>query len=183
MAVPLMHLVPLIQDRGLSAPEAGSVLFLMLMVAIAGRIAFGKLADMIGAIPAYFTTSLWQTVLVFGFTLFSDLQGFYIYAVIYGFGYAGVMTTLLVTTRELTPMNQRGISMGVVLAFAYLGHGIGGYQGGLFFDLTGTYSLSFANAALAGGINLLIVGGLFVTMRKSIPSNSRAISGTFRATT
>ena len=178
MAVPLMHLVPLIQGRGISSPEASSVLFLMLMVAIAGRVAFGKLADMIGAIPAYFTASLWQTALVFGFTFFSNLHGFYVYAVVYGFGYAGVMTTVLVSTRELTPINKRGISMGVVLAFAYLGHGIGGYQGGLFFDLTDTYTLSFANAAFAGVINLLIVGALFAALRRSIPVGSRAISGT-----
>ena len=52
MSVPLMHLVPLIQDRGFSLEEAGGVLFLMLSVAIVGRVAFGKLADLIGAIPA-----------------------------------------------------------------------------------------------------------------------------------
>ncbi len=41
MAVPLMHLVPLIQDRGFSSEEASSVGLLMLTIAIFGRIAFG----------------------------------------------------------------------------------------------------------------------------------------------
>ncbi|MHA1554507.1 MAG: MFS transporter, partial [Alphaproteobacteria bacterium] len=49
MSVPLMHLVPLIQDRGVTAPEAGSVLFILLVAAIIGRVAFGRLADKIGA--------------------------------------------------------------------------------------------------------------------------------------
>ncbi len=166
MAVPLMHLVPLIQGQGISAPEAGSVLFVMLISAILGRVAFGKLADMIGAIPAYMTASLWQTVLVFVFTQIDSLDMFYAFAPIYGFGYAGVMTGLLITTRALTPASRRAGSTGIILAFGWLGHGLGGYQGGLFFDVTGAYTVSFANAALAGVINLIIVGSLFLTIRR-----------------
>jgi len=174
MSVPLMHLVPLIQGQGISAPEASSVLFLLLVAAIAGRVAFGRLADIIGAIPAYMTASLWQTVLVFWFTQIHDLNTLYVFAVIYGFGYAGVMTGLLTTIRALTPASRRGVSTGVIIAFAWLGHGIGGYQGGLFFDFTGTYNVSFANAALAGLINLLIVGSLYMTIRRRAAASAMA---------
>ena len=170
MAVPLMHLVPLIQGRGFEPTEAGSVLFTLLMVAIMGRVAFGKLADMIGAIPAYLIASGWQTALVFGFTFMHQLDSFYIYAVVYGFGYAGVMTTVLVTVRNHTAPARRASSMGIVLAFAYLGHGLGGWQGGFFFDLTGEYSWTYANAALAGVFNLAIVSALWLTInRKKVP--------------
>ena len=37
----------------------------------------------------------------------------------------------------------------IVTLFAWFGHGLGGYRGGLLFDLTGNYTLSYANAALA----------------------------------
>jgi MFS family permease len=175
MSVPLMHLVPLCQGRGISAPEASSVLFLLLIVAILGRVAFGRLADVIGAIPAYMTASLWQTMLVYLFIQIDDLNLLYVFAPLYGFGYAGVMTGLLATTRELTPPTRRSGSIGVIIAFAWLGHGIGGYQAGLLFDLTGTYSLGFAFAALAGAINLLIVGSLYLTVkRRAIASVSSA---------
>lgn len=166
MAVPLMHLVPLIQDRGFSSTEASSVLFLMMMVAIAGRVAFGKLADWIGAIPAFLTASAWQTVLVFGFVFFENLNGFYIYAAVYGFGYAGVMTTIIVTARDLTAPARRASSLGIILAFAYLGHGLGGWQGGFFFDLTGGYQWTYANAAIVGVINLIIVSFLWVAINR-----------------
>jgi MFS family permease len=174
MSVPLMHLVPLIQGKGISPPEASSVLFLLLVVAILGRVAFGRLADIIGAIPAYMTASLWQTALVYLFTQVNDLNMLYVFAAIYGFGYAGVMTGVLVTIRALTPASRRGISTGVIIAFAWLGHGIGGYQGGLFFDLTGTYNVGFANAALAGVINLLVVGSLYLTVRRKTASSVSA---------
>jgi MFS family permease len=166
MAVPLMHLVPLIQDHGMSAPEAGGVLFAMMIAAILGRVAFGRLADMIGAMPAYLTASLWQTALVLLFTRIGDLHTLYVFAPVYGFGYAGVMTGLLVTVRALTPASRRAGATGVILAFAWLGHGLGGYQGGLLYDLTGNYDVSFANAALAGVLNLVVVGSLFLMIRR-----------------
>jgi MFS family permease len=166
MSVPLMHLIPLIQGCGYSAPEAGGVLFTMLISGILGRIAFGKLADMIGAIPAYMTASFWQTALVFVFTQIQSLEMFYLFAPLYGFGYAGVMTGVLTTTRLLTPASKRAASMGTILAFGWLGHGLGGFQGGFFYDLTNAYYISFGNAVLAGMLNLIIVGALYFTIEQ-----------------
>ena len=88
MSIPLMHLVPLIQDRGFSAEQTGSVIFVMLLVAIIGRLSFGMLAGRIGALPAYMTATAWMTLMVFGFIYVQNLGSFYAYAVIYGFGYA-----------------------------------------------------------------------------------------------
>ncbi len=166
MAVPLMHLVPLMQDRGIPLEDAGSVLFVMLIVAIVGRVAFGKLADMIGAIRTYWFTSCWQTVLVFFFLQIDTLQGYYIFAIIYGFGYAGVMTGVLVCVRVLTPVSKRASVLGIVMLFAFIGHGIGGYQGGFFYDLTGNYTLTYANAVFVGVVNLILVGALYVTTNR-----------------
>jgi MFS family permease len=166
MSVPLMHLVPLAQERGLTSTDAGAVLFLMLVVAIVGRTVFGQIADMIGALPTWILASAWQTLLVFGFTMIDELQGFYIYAVVYGFGYAGVMTAVLVTVRNLAAPARRASSMGIVLAFGYLGHGLGGWQGGFLYDLTGSYSWTYANAVISGLINLAIIGALWWTITR-----------------
>jgi MFS family permease len=166
MSVPLMHLVPLAQERGLTTTDAGGVLFLMLLVAIVGRAAFGQIADMIGALPAWILASGWQTLFVFGFTMVDGLREFYIYAMIYGFGYAGVMTCVLVTVRNLAAPARRASSMGVVLAFGYMGHGLGGWQGGFFYDLTSAYTWTYANAVISGFINLAIVGALWWTLTR-----------------
>lgn len=160
MSVPLMHLVPLIQDRGFSAESAGSVIFVMLLVAILGRIAFGKLADMIGAVRAYMTATAWMTLMVFGFVYIESLPNFYVYSIIYGFGYAGVMTGVLVSIRVLTPPSRRASAFGIVTMFGWFGHAIGGYQGGALYDLTGDYTASYAVAAIAGILNLIIVSRL-----------------------
>jgi predicted MFS family arabinose efflux permease len=168
MSVPLMHLVPLAQERGLTTTDAGGVLFLMLVVAIAGRAAFGQIADMIGALPAWILASAWQTLLVFGFTMMDGPREFYIYAVIYGFGYAGVMTSVLVTIRNLAAPARRASSMGIVLAFGFMGHGLGGWQGGFFYDLTSNYTWSYAIAGISGFVNLAIIGALWWTVTRRL---------------
>jgi MFS family permease len=165
MSVPLMHLVPLCQDRGFALDEASSVIFLMLMVAIVGRVAFGKLADIIGALPAYMTATAWMGLLVYGFMWMDSLSGFYLYAVIYGFGYAGVMTGVLVSIASLTHPSRRASAMAIVSLFGWVGHANGGYLGGFLFDLTGDYSMAYAIAAYAAAVNLVIVGTLYMKTR------------------
>jgi predicted MFS family arabinose efflux permease len=166
MSVPLMHLVPLAQDRGIALEDAASVLFVMLIAGFCGRIAFGKLADVIGAIRAYWIASLWQTVLVVLFLQMESLDHFYLFAIVYGFGYGGVMTGILVCVSVLIPPSRRAAGLGIVMLFAWVGHAVGGYQGGLFFDLTGDYTVTYANAAVAGTINLIIVATLFLTVSR-----------------
>lgn len=161
MSVPLMHLVPLIQDRGFAPEQAGSVIFVMLLVGILGRLIFGKLADVIGGLPAYMLATGWMTLMVFGFIYVSSLSGFFIYSAIYGFGYAGVMTGVLVSVTMLTPPSNRATAMGIVSMFAWFGHAIGGYQGGVFYDFSGDYTGAYAVAAIAGVLNLIIVGDLY----------------------
>ena len=166
MSVPLMHLVPLIQDTGIAAADAGSVIFAMMLAAIAGRVAFGRLADMIGAVPAYMTATAWMTAMVFGFVWLERLGVFYAYAIVYGFGYAGVMTGILTSVRALTPVERRASAMGIIGMFAWFGHAIGGYQGGLLYDLTGAYDAPYALAAVAGVVNLIIVSTLLRRTRR-----------------
>jgi MFS family permease len=174
MSVPLMHLVPLIQDRGFAPESAGSVIFVMLLVAIVGRLAFGKLADMIGAVPAYMTATAWMTLMVFGFVYIESLQTFYVYSIVYGFGYAGVMTGVLVSIRVLTPPSRRASAFGIVTMFGWFGHAIGGYQGGALYDVTGDYTTSYAVAAIAGILNLIIVSSLLRKTKRLEPKYSTA---------
>lgn len=166
MAVPLMHLMPLIQGVCGVGAEAGGPLLLMLIAAIGGRLFFGRLADTIGPIRAWIAATAWQTVLVLGFVALGSMQAFWIFAPLYGFGYGGVMTGVMVTVRALTPAARRPSATGIVLSFGWAGHALGGWQGGLFFDLTGGYFWTYATAALAGAINLAIVATIWLAIRR-----------------
>lgn len=170
MSVPLMHLVPLIQGVTGAGAEAGGPLLIMLIAAIFGRVFFGRLADMIGPLRAWMAATAWQTTLMLGFVTLGTLQAFWLYAPLYGFGYGGVMTGVLTTAAALTPAARRASATGIVLAFGWAGHALGGWQGGMFFDLTGDYFWSYANAVIAGAINLAIVGSIWLTLRQGARS-------------
>jgi MFS family permease len=174
MAVPLMHLMPMIQGYCIPATEAGGVMFAMLLAAIAGRVAYGKLCDLIGPLSSWAVASTLQTAGVLAFTQFASLSGFLIFAIVYGFAYAGVMTSLLVSARAFTPAARRGALMGTILAFAWLGHAFGGFQGAATYDITGNYMSAFAIGSAAGVLNLALVAALLILAR---PRSQLAAAG------
>ena len=155
MAVPLVHVVALARDRGFP-PQSAALIFSLLMIAgIFGSVFFGRVADRIGLIQGYMLASAWQTATVLWFPWLTSLNSFFILAVLFGFGYSGVMTCLITCVQGMAPPGRRGLSTGTVSLFAQIGMGLGGYFGGLFFDLTGDYKVSFALAAIAGLGNLM----------------------------
>ncbi len=158
MAAPLVHLVPLGTDLGFSPQTAAGLLLALMISGFFGRLFFGWLADRIGGLYAYFCASLAQTSTVFWFTQTSDLAVLYAISVLFGFGFAGVMTCLLICAREAAPLRMTGFAMALVSTTAWLGMGVGGYQAGYFYDHSGNYVLAYGNAAIAGMVNLAIVG-------------------------
>lgn len=157
MAVPLVHLVPLATDMALSPQVATGLLLALMTSGMVGRICFGLMADRIGGLKSYFIASLGQTATVFWFTQTQSLPALFALSIVFGFFFAGVMTSLLITTREAAPLRMVGLAAAIVSTAAWLGMGIGSYQGGLFYDTTGSYVTSFSNAAYAGLFNLTVV--------------------------
>ncbi len=170
MGTAMVHAVAIAEDTDIGAKEAAGVILLIYVSGFFGRIAFGKLSDHIGSIRAYLIASLGQTVLIYLFTQMQSLAGFYAHAVIFGFFMSGVMTGLVACVRELTPVHVRGTSTGLVFFFAWMGMGLGGYQAGYFFDWSGSYTLPYALAAAMGAVNLVIVGSMYVFVRRKTAS-------------
>ncbi len=157
MAVPIVHLVPLLTDNGLSTEVAASILLTLMLAGGVGRVLGGKLCDSMGALPTYVIMSLGQTVLAFWFPHFSSLVGLYVLAAFFGFSYSGVMSSILVLTRMMVSPGFAARAMSITAFFGWFGMGMGAYVGGLFFDMYLNYNLSFAYASLMGVANLAIL--------------------------
>jgi MFS family permease len=167
MATPIVHVVALISDRGIDPQSAAGILSMIMIAGLFGRISFGKVADQIGGLRTFLLASAGQTATVFWFTQLHSMAALYVLAVLFGVSYSGVMTCTLICVREMIPPRIGGLSLGIVTLFACIGMGLGGYQAGFFFDLTGNYIYSFANSVLAGIVNLMILGSLlFLVSRK-----------------
>jgi MFS family permease len=112
---------------------------------------------------------------VFFFTQTRSIAVLYQLAVLFGFGFAGVMTCLLICAREAAPPRLSGFAMAAVATVGWVGMGLGSYQAGYFYDVSADYRLSFANAAAAGVINLLIVGALLWYRRERLGEGAASI--------
>jgi len=167
MAVPLVHLVPMLSDRGMAPESAVNVLLALMLAGGIGRLLGGKLADRIGALNAYMTASLGQTILVMAFPFASGTAGIYGLAVAFGLFFSGVMATFLVCLRMMVPSTMMARAMSTALAFAWLGMGIGGWQGGALFDATGAYVLSYMVAGLCGMGNLAVLSAFALRIRNA----------------
>ena len=58
-------------------------------------------------------------------------------------------------------MRLTGSATAIVSTAGWIGMGLGSWQAGYFYDLSASYFLSYANAAIAGIANLLVVAALF----------------------
>ena len=165
MSVPLVHLVSFALGRGLPSGTAASVMAVLMLAACIGRIATGGLADRIGSLRTYALASTWQSAVVLLFIPAGDLWAMYGVAALFGLGFGGVMTALVCCVRDAVPQDRLGGALALVGLLAWVGMGAGGYEGGICFDLTGSYDLSFVSAAVAGLVNLAALAALALLKR------------------
>jgi MFS family permease len=163
MSVPIVHLVPLLTDNGMTMEAATRVFLVLMLAGAAGRIVGGQLGDVIGPLPTYMLMSLGQTVFVFWFPYMDAGWGLYLLAMCFGFTYSGVMSSILVCTRMMVSARFGARAMSVTAFFGWGGMGLGGYLGGMLFDRYGDYVWSFSFASAMGVINLAIL--LLFTLR------------------
>jgi MFS family permease len=161
MGTPLVHVVTLGSDRGLAGRDAAGLLAVLMIAGMAGRVVFGRIADRAGSLQTYITASAGQTALAFLFPYATSGAQLYVLSALFGLVFSGVMTSFLTCAREYAPAGRTGLSLGVVMLFGWLGMAVGAWQGGLFYDLCGDYFISFANASLAGVLNLLVLALLY----------------------
>lgn len=165
MGTPLVHAVTLGSDLGLGGREAAGLLAVMMVAGMVGRVAFGRLADRAGSLRTYIAASAGQSALAFLFPYAASGAQLYVLSALFGLVFSGAMTSFLSCAREYAPAGKTGLSIGVVMFFAWAGMALGAWQGGLFYDLCGDYFVSFANASLGGVANLLVLALLVLYTR------------------
>ena len=166
MSIPIMHLVPLLTDKGFSMEFATSALMLLMFCGAFGRIFGGMLGDYIGALPGYILMSLGQTVFVVWFPHLLSPSTIYLIAALFGFTYSGVMSSILVCTRIMVSAKYGARAMSLTSFFGWIGMGLGGFLGGYFFDINGDYIWAFTFAGISGVINLFILFLFALYIRK-----------------
>jgi MFS family permease len=157
----VVHISPHAVDLGLSMVAAASMLSVMGISSIVGRLTAGELIDRIG-LKRTMTIGLTGWVLAF---IWLQLKGgiltLYVFAVVYGFNHGGLYTTFSPKVAELFGTRAHGSIFGAVLGSAAFGGAIGPYLAGRLFESTGTYELVFVILAILA----VVMIGLNLTLR------------------
>ena len=148
----MLHLVPYAVDSGMTPVQAASLLTLIGLCGIAGRLGAGVVSDRYGAKPVMVGGLCLLTLIVLMVTLFPRAWSFYLFAALYGVGYSSVATMMVRITRYVFGVKALGPIFSLLMISDGIGVAVGPVLAGLMFDITGSYFSIFlmVSAALAG---------------------------------
>jgi MFS family permease len=155
-SIPLVHVAAFANVAGLSALASAWVLGAMGLTTFVGRLFWGFFADKHGARFTLMLTAILQAVFMLWLINTADPMVFFLYAVFWGFGYAGVTMQYGIIARDVFPQHLMGPAFAGVSCFAMVGMALGGYLGGLLFDVSHTYVTSWWISLISGLIAALI---------------------------
>jgi MFS family permease len=166
MAMPIVHLVSHATDLGFARARAAELLSVLFVTAFFSRIAFGMLADRIGGTRTMMIGSSCQAAMLLTFAVVESHTGLYIAAFLFGLGFSGIMPCYPLIIRTLFPIGELGWRIGWQYLFAAIGMALGGWLGGVVFDMTGGYAYAFLIGVGFNLMNLGLISTLFVIQNR-----------------
>lgn len=137
------HLVPHVTDTGFSAMEAATMLSVVGVAAIVGRVLMGIVSDRIGRRFAVIVCALVQGVAVLWLTWAHDFWMLQLFAISFGLAYSGMSPSLAALISDTFGVGRIGTILGVLEVGFGLGAAAGPAIGGYIFDISGSYSAAF----------------------------------------
>ncbi|MBI2832068.1 MAG: MFS transporter [Chloroflexi bacterium] len=152
-----VHIVPYATDKGIATVSAANILTIVGAVNIIGRVMIGIMSDRRGNKPSL--------VLCFGFLLASmlwlqnaaELWMLYLFAAIFGVGFAGAGTLLSPMVAELFGIRAHGTILGMLTFVMAIGAAAGPFISGYIFDVSGGYRLAFMVSLAFATISLTTI--------------------------
>lgn len=161
----MIHIVPLITDRGVSLVEAGVLAGLIGIGSIIGRIIAGFTSDKIGGKKVIIIAAIVQTVAIIWLLFSKELWMLYIFVVFFGFGSGGSAGVIAAFPAHYFGLKATGAIMGFGVILAGVGSAIGPYFGGYVFDVTQSYDYMIV-VCIAASIGAVISAMLMRPLKK-----------------
>jgi MFS family permease len=150
-AVILAHGVSMATIAGVPPIEAAGVLSTIAAASAFSRFAFAILTERFGGRACLTVAIFGQSTSILILLVANETWMFYAFAVFFGICYGGEMVGFPIINRQLYGANA---PLGSIYSFqmvgASIGMGLGGWLGGVLFDVTGTYTASILAGAAIG---------------------------------
>lgn len=150
--IPLVHVVPLTRDLGYAPLVAASVVSVLGVGAMLGRLLLGAVSDRIGRKGAIAIGMGFQALTFLAFAVVRELPALLVTAFTFGASYGAISTLFPAIVGDFFGRREAGVLVGVLFAVAGSMAGIGPVAAGAIYDARGRYDLAFA---LAAGLNVL----------------------------
>lgn len=147
---PIFHTVSYAVGCGLSVTAAVTIYSMEGAAGLGGRLLFGVLADRLGAKPVLVAGLLVQAFAAASYLSVSQLDGFYVVAVVFGMAYGGTMPLYASLAREAFSPRILGTVLGAAALVSSLGMALGPLLGGWLFDRFGSYTWLYIGSMMVG---------------------------------
>jgi len=152
----MTHIVPHATDLGVSAIIAANILAIIGGTSIAGRLGIGSASDRIGNKSSLITSFILLTVAFLWLLATKELWMFYLFAILFGFAYGGLVVLMSPTVAELFGLRAHGVILGAITCIHFLGGASGTLAAGWIFDITDSYYFAFLVFAGLSVIGLIL---------------------------
>ena len=169
----VVHIVPHATDLHISAASAASILAIIGGFGIVGRIVMGSAGDRIGTKRALIITFILMTAALSWLLVVNQMWMFYPFAVVFGFGYAGVAALISLAVAWLFGLSSHGLILGVIIFTSTIGSLAGPVVAGRIFDISDSYQPAFLMLVVFGIIGIILSILLRPTTKKGETSDSR----------
>ena len=139
----LTHIVPHATDLGFSTIQSATILSLIGIAMIAGRLLSGVLIDKISAKAIAVISSLLQAGVLLWLVWGQELWMLYLFGLLHGFTQGGFSTAITVLIGGTFGLKDIGKILGMLEIGFLIGAAFGPYLGGLIFDVSSSYTLAF----------------------------------------
>jgi len=145
MSMPQVHIVAYCADLGYGVARGAEMLSLMLGFGIVSRIASGWIADRVGGIKTLLLGSTLQCLALVFYLIDDSLNSLYVASALFGLFQGGIVPSYAIIVREYFPPKEAGFRVGLAVSSTLIGMALGGWMGGVLFDMTGSYRAAFIN--------------------------------------
>lgn len=152
----MVHIVPHAIDLGISPIIAANIIVIIGGVNAVGRIIIGYSSDRIGVKPSLLISFILMGIALLWVMVATEVWMFYLFAIIFGFGYGGLATLTSMVTAELFGLRSLGAIVGVVMFSFTLGGAIGPLLAGSIFDISGSYKPAFLASAAVSAAGIIL---------------------------
>ena len=152
----VVHIVPHATASGITEIAAAGILSVIAGCSVVSRVSIGFIADKLEAKQAL-SLCLMLSTLAFVWLIFAhSIWAFYVFAIVFGLAYGGVIPLATLVPSELFGTKSLGVILGALMLYSTIGGAGGAPFAGYVFDTIGSYRTALPVLATISMITALL---------------------------